>query len=41
MQAPNTKSDTSVSICSGSLLVNVANVGRLMHACFSNLKALS
>ena len=41
MQAPNAKSDASVSICSGSLLLNVANVSRLMHAYFSNLKALS
>ena len=41
MQAPNAKSDASVSIRSGSLLLNVANVSGLMHACFSDLKALS
>jgi hypothetical protein len=40
MQAPNTKSNASVSICSGSLLLNVANVSRLTHAYFNNLKAL-
>ena len=41
MQAPNTKSNASVSIRSGLLLLNVANVSRLIHAYFSNLKALS
>ena len=41
MQAPNAKSNVSVSICSSLLLLNIANVSRLMHAYFSNLKALS
>jgi hypothetical protein len=40
MQAPNAKSNTSVSICSGSLLLNIANVSRLTHAYFNNLKVL-
>jgi hypothetical protein len=39
MQAPNAKSDASVSICSSSLLLNVANVSGLTHACFNNSKA--
>jgi hypothetical protein len=39
MQAPNAKSDASVSICSSSLLLNIANVSRLTHACFNNSKA--
>jgi hypothetical protein len=38
MQAPNTKSNISVSIRSSSLLLNVANVSRLTHACFNNSK---
>jgi hypothetical protein len=41
MQAPNTKSDASVSIRSGLLLLNVANVSGLTHACFNDLKVLS
>jgi hypothetical protein len=41
MQAPNARSNASVSIRSGSLLLNVANVSRLTHACFNNLKASS
>jgi hypothetical protein len=41
MQAPNAKSDASVSIRSSLLLLNVANVGGLTHACFNNLKASS
>jgi hypothetical protein len=41
MQAPNAKSNISVSIYSGLFLLNVANVSRLMHAYLSNLKALS
>ena len=41
MQAPNAKSNASVSIRSGLLLLNVANISRLMHAYLSNLKALS
>jgi hypothetical protein len=41
MQAPNTKSNTSVSICSGLFLLNVANISRSIHAYLSNLKVLS
>jgi hypothetical protein len=41
MQAPNAKSNASVSIRNGSFLLNVANVSGSMHACLSNLKALS
>ena len=41
MQAPNAKSDASVSIRSSLFLLNVANVSRLMQACLSNLKVLS
>jgi hypothetical protein len=40
MQAPNAKSNTSISICSSLLLLNVANVSRLTHAYFNNSKAL-
>jgi hypothetical protein len=40
MQAPNTRSNTSVSIRSSLLLLNIANVSRLTNACFNNLKAL-
>jgi hypothetical protein len=40
MQAPNAKSNASVSIHSGSLLLNIANISRLTYACFNNLKAL-
>jgi hypothetical protein len=40
MQAPNAKSNTSVSIRSSLLLLNVANVSRLTHAYFNNLKVL-
>jgi hypothetical protein len=41
MQAPNARSNASVSIYSSSLLLNIANVSRLTHAYFNNLKALS
>jgi hypothetical protein len=40
MQASNARSNASVSIRSSSLLLNVANVSRLTHAYFNNLKAL-
>jgi hypothetical protein len=40
MQAPNAKSNVSISIRSSLLLLNIANVSRLMHAYFNNLKAL-
>jgi hypothetical protein len=40
MQAPNTKSNISVSIRSSLLLLNIANVSRLTYAYFSNLKVL-
>jgi hypothetical protein len=40
MQAPNTKSNVSVPICSGLLLLNVANVSGLIYAYFNNLKVL-
>jgi hypothetical protein len=40
MQAPNAKSNVSISIRSGSLLLNIANVSRLTHAYFNNLKVL-
>jgi hypothetical protein len=40
MQAPNARSNVSVSICSSLLLLNIANISRLMHTYFNNLKVL-
>jgi hypothetical protein len=41
MQAPNARSNASISIRSSLLLLNVANVSRLTHTCFNNLKVSS
>jgi hypothetical protein len=40
MQAPNAKSNASISIRSSLLLLNIANVGRLTYTYFNNLKSL-